>query len=234
MGDRGIDLQSLLRNAPLFFFRLKLECPHIVEPIGKLDDDGANVLGHGNENLPMVFGSEFHVLVIGKTSDLGQCLDKVPDFLSEFLLDFFAACPGVLYRIVKKAGANRLWTDLELSQNIGHAKAMANVGVAGFAELPFVLLFGESVGSLDQCQILWILDISGIVVLQLLEGDDFVLKFHRLKIEQGGTGDMDVAIAIQFLKPDDSQSGDGLATGHADEFFKGRKGAARGHEIIDE
>ena len=111
---------------------------------------------------------------------------------------------------------------------------MRDVRLAGFAELPFVLLFGESVGSLDQCQILWILNVSGIVVLQLLEGDDFVLKFHRLKIEQGGTGDMDVAIAIQFLKPDDSQSGDGLATGHADEFFKGRKGAARGHEIIDE
>ncbi len=55
-GQRCIDVQRLLGNAPLFFRGLKSQRPHVVEPVGQFDQDHADVRGHGQDHLSDVFG----------------------------------------------------------------------------------------------------------------------------------------------------------------------------------
>src|SRR5438094_833164 len=58
--QRGIDLAGLERDAaPLFRIQV-LQRPHVVQPVGELDDDDAGVLGNGQQELAVVLGLLLH------------------------------------------------------------------------------------------------------------------------------------------------------------------------------
>ena len=72
VGDGGVDLHSLQRLLLLLGGRLVLHGPHVVEPVGDLDEDHPDVLAHGDEHLPQVL----HLLVfLGGVLDAGQLAD---------------------------------------------------------------------------------------------------------------------------------------------------------------
>ena len=75
MRQWGIDVQGLLGDAALF---LGWECgegPHVVEPVGQLDQDNADVLGHGHQHLAQAFGVE----IVGVVGSVLQGADWVVD-----------------------------------------------------------------------------------------------------------------------------------------------------------
>src|SRR5256885_1059801 len=56
VGERRVDVESLLRDAVLRLGLHVLEGPHVVGPVGELDEDDANVLRHRDQHLAEVLG----------------------------------------------------------------------------------------------------------------------------------------------------------------------------------
>jgi len=56
MGDRRVDLERLARLLELLLLRQRAERAHVVEAIGKLDQDDAHVARHRDDHLAVVLG----------------------------------------------------------------------------------------------------------------------------------------------------------------------------------
>ena len=56
MGDRRVDLERLARLLELLLLRQRTERAHVVEAIGKLDQDDAHVARHRDDHLAVVLG----------------------------------------------------------------------------------------------------------------------------------------------------------------------------------
>ena len=54
VGDRGEDIQGLCGDALALFRLERIECAHIVEPVGQLDQDNPDILGHRQQHLAEV------------------------------------------------------------------------------------------------------------------------------------------------------------------------------------
>ncbi len=54
--DGRVDVQRLARNALLLFGFEVFECAHVVEPVGQLDENDADVVHHGEQHFADVFG----------------------------------------------------------------------------------------------------------------------------------------------------------------------------------
>ncbi len=104
VGDRSVDFHRFKGLGALLFRRLVLHRPHVVEAVGDLDHDDADVLRHGDEHLAHVL----HLLVLFAgvldARELGDAFDEVRDRRAELLGDVLIGQRGVLDRIVQEGG----------------------------------------------------------------------------------------------------------------------------------
>lgn len=121
VGDGGINLEGLARDALLLLWREMLEGAHVVEAIGELDDDDPDVLGHGEKHLAQVLEV---VLFLGATefdlAEFGDAIDEESDVSAKFLSDFVKGDSGVFGDVVEEASGERLFVHADFSQNLGH------------------------------------------------------------------------------------------------------------------
>ena len=154
MGQRGVDLHGLARDAGLLLHRQEAQGAHVVEPIGELDDDHPHVLGHGHEHLPDVLGL---LLLHGprgaELGELGDPVDQATDLAPEALLDLLDGHVGVFGDVVEECCGQRLRVHLERGQVVGDLHRMLDVGLARRPQLPLVRLLGDAVGTLDQADV---------------------------------------------------------------------------------
>src|SRR2546430_13782103 len=75
--QRCIDLAGLERDtAPLFRIQV-LQRPHVVQPVGELDDDDAGVLGNGQQELAIVLGLLLHRRPEREGGELREAVDEL-------------------------------------------------------------------------------------------------------------------------------------------------------------
>ena len=55
MGQRGIDVKSLLSDLHLFFRNVVFEGSHIVEAVSQFNQDDSNILHHRQNHLAEIF-----------------------------------------------------------------------------------------------------------------------------------------------------------------------------------
>jgi hypothetical protein len=77
VGDGGVDLEGFLGDAPAFFAGQHFQRAHVVQAVGQLDQDHANVAGHGHGHFLEVFRLRFG---LGLEVHLGQLADPVDQF----------------------------------------------------------------------------------------------------------------------------------------------------------
>ena len=58
VGQRRIYVQRFLGDAPALGFGQGIQRAHVVEAVGELDEDDADVLGHGHQHFAEAFGIE--------------------------------------------------------------------------------------------------------------------------------------------------------------------------------
>ena len=116
-GERRIDLERLLGDA-LAALRLHvLERAHVVQAVGELDQQHADVARDGDQELAEVLrllgllGDEVEPL------DLGEAVDEGADLLAEHLVDLGARDVGVLDHVVQQRGGNGGVVELQLGQD---------------------------------------------------------------------------------------------------------------------
>ena len=124
-----------------------------MEPVGELDEDDPDVLGHGQEHLADVLGLLLLVAVGAEARQLGDAVDELGDLAAEALLDVGQAVLGVLGDVVEERGLDRDRVDAELGQDLGRGDRVRDVRLAGRPALAGVRLDGQVEGRVDRGEV---------------------------------------------------------------------------------
>ena len=129
------------------------ERPHVVQAVGQLDDDDADVLDHREQHLAEALGLAVFAGVQVELAELGDAVDAARDVLAEPLADLFDRDAGVLHHIVEQAGLQRHHVHPHVGQNVRHHERVEHVGLARVASLAFVVFSREGIGLTERCEV---------------------------------------------------------------------------------
>jgi len=127
-----------------------------VEAVGELDDDDAEVLGHGEEHLAEVFGLDVVLAgaglggLLGDLGELGDALDHGGDFGAEALADLLVGDAAVLLDVVEEGTGDGAGIHLEGGDGLGGVEWVSDHGVTAAAGLAVVFFDGVGEGVLDE------------------------------------------------------------------------------------
>ena len=96
----GVDIKRLASNLILFVGRLRVECPHIVQTVGNLDEDDADVVAHRQQQLLEVLGLGRGLLAKDATADFRQTVNDLCYLSSEEILDVLDSILCILDHVV--------------------------------------------------------------------------------------------------------------------------------------
>ena len=151
VGQWGIDLEGLPGRA-LGRGRLDVgDRAHVVQPVGELDDQDADVAGHRDDHL--AHGLGLRGLAVGHPVELGHAVDEVGDLVTEVRTQRHQRVRRVLDGVVQQGRTQRRRGHAQLGQDRGHGQRMGDVGVAALTHLPAVVLLGDVVGLLQHPQV---------------------------------------------------------------------------------
>ena len=153
VGQRRVDLQRLARDALLLLARHVLQRAHVVDAIGELDQDDADVARHRQQHLAEVLGLALLARGPGDLAQLGHALDQELDLGAEQAADVLGGGAGVLDAVVQQAGADRRHVQAQLGDDAGHAHRVDDVGLARAPPLAGVALGGEVEAALDEADV---------------------------------------------------------------------------------
>ena len=143
--DRRVDVERLARDRLLFGRRKARQRAHVVQAVGELDDDDADVLGHRQEHFAQVLDLRVFLRLIRNARELRDAVDEPRDLLAELLGDLLAGDRRVFDDVVQQRGRDRLTVHLELGQDAGDGQRVLDVRLARGAPLTFVSGVGKLV-----------------------------------------------------------------------------------------
>ena len=129
------DFQGFVGDVRCFSSEQVLEGAHVVQAVGQLDQDDADVLGHGHEHLAVVFGLLFLFGFEADAPQLGDPVYQMGDIGAKFLFYLFQGHPRILHHIVQQGGHDGGGIHLQVCQDSGHLERMEDIGFPGFAHL---------------------------------------------------------------------------------------------------
>jgi len=150
VGDGRIDFQGFLGDAPAFFAGQHFQRAHVVQAVGQLDQDHANVARHGHGHFLEVLGLG---LGLGLEVHLGQFADPVDQFghgFAELRLQRFFGNAGVFDHVMQHRSHQALMVHVHVGKNIRNREWVRDIRFATAAALAVVGLFGVEVRSADQ------------------------------------------------------------------------------------
>ena len=125
VGDRRIDFESFLGDAPAFFARQHLQRAHVVQAVGQFDQDHANVARHGHGHFLEVFRLGFG---FGLEVHLGQFADPVDQFghgFAELRLQRFLGDTGVFDHVMQHRSHQALMVHVHVGKNVRNRESGA-------------------------------------------------------------------------------------------------------------
>ncbi len=146
--QRGEDLQHLTGLALLLFPWQVAQRAHVVQPVGELDHQHADVAGHGDDHL--AHGLGLGGLPVLDPVQLGDPVDQRRHLVAEILAQFGEGVGGVLHGVVQQRGAESVGVHAEFGEDRGHRERVGDVRVAALAHLPGVPVRGHLVGTVDE------------------------------------------------------------------------------------
>ena len=136
--ERRVDLDGLFRDALLLLAWHVFERPHVVQAVGQLDHDDADVLRHREEHLAVRLELLLLARLVLDARELCHAVDEFRDFLAEHLLELLRRVDRVLDDIMQQRRCDRDVVDMELRENLGDVERMDDVLLARHALLPLV------------------------------------------------------------------------------------------------
>ena len=153
VGQRGVDVQSLLGHPFLLVFGQRGQGSHVVESVGQLDYQHPEVLGQGDQHLADAGRLLFLAGVEVEALQLGDAVHDEPDIGTEVPLEVVEGDGGVLHRIVQQGGGHRHVIQTLPGHDGGHRQRMVDVGLSGLAGLACMGGQRHLVGPLDHRRI---------------------------------------------------------------------------------
>ena len=137
--DRRVDVARLLRDLDPPLLGQMVQRPHVVQPIGQLDQDDADVVDHRQQHLAEVLRLPLLARRELDRAELGDAFDDVGDVGAEQLADPLDRRLGVLDDVVQQPGGDGDDVELHVGEQVGHLERMDQVGLARMADLSLVL-----------------------------------------------------------------------------------------------
>ena len=137
MGNRRINLHGFERLIPLLALREKLECARIVQAVGQLDENDADILGHGHEHLAQIL----HLLLllgVAQHTKAGYAVHQLGDRGSEFVLNGLIVKLGILDAIMQQARADGVGIQPHFNDDLRDRHRMDDVRLSILAFLALV------------------------------------------------------------------------------------------------
>ena len=125
------------------------ERAHVMQPVGQLDDDDADVVHHRQQHLAIVLGL---AVFGGEEIDLtqfGDAVDAAGNFFAEILLDIGDGDGGVFDDVVKQTGFDTDDIEAHTGEKARHGERVAHIGFTGNAPLAGVILRSKFPGVAD-------------------------------------------------------------------------------------
>ena len=124
--ERRVEVARLLRDAPPLLRRQVVERPHVVQPVGELDDDDARILRDRQQQLAIVLDLPLlRRAADGSLRDLGQAVDDLGDLLAELALDVGDGDRRVLDDVVDQPARDGDRVELQLGEDLRDLDASA-------------------------------------------------------------------------------------------------------------
>ena len=127
---------------------------HVVEPVGELHQNHAQIAHHGEQHLADAFSLPLLPRSQLQLAQLGDAVDAARHILAEGLADVLDLGAGVLHDVVEESGFQAHHVHVHLHQLARHQQRMNHVGLSGFPFLIAVALPREAVGAIEGLQIL--------------------------------------------------------------------------------
>ena len=148
-----VDLHRLKGLGALLLGSLVGHGAHIVQAVGDLDEDDADVLGHGHEHLAQVL----HLLVLFAgvlhAAELRDALDDVRDSRAELAGNVLMGEVRVLYNIVQERGDDGVLIQTHVDGDVRRGDAVRDIRRAVAPLLPGVGNARHLIGGLDAAEI---------------------------------------------------------------------------------
>ena len=152
-GERREDVHRLARLAQLLLRRQVLDGAHVVQPVGELDQQDAQVLRHRHQQLAEVLGLGVLDRAELEVGELRHPVDQLGDLVAEAQRDLVVGRAGVLDRVVQQRGDDRGVVEPLLGEQDRDGDRVAEVGLARGAALAFVHRGAVVVGGRDQAAV---------------------------------------------------------------------------------
>jgi len=148
--QRRIDLQRLAAD-PLALLGLHmLQRPHVVQTVGQLHQQDADVLRDGEDEFAQVLGLARVLRLELQPRQLGHPLDQRGHLLAEAFGDIVAGGRGVLDHVVQQGGDDGGCVEPVVGQDARDLDRMGEIGIAGGPQLRAVHLHRIDIGAVQQ------------------------------------------------------------------------------------
>lgn len=121
-----------------------------MQAVGQLDQDHADIAGHGHGHLLEVFGLGFG---LGLEVHLGQFADPVDQFghgFAELRTERFFGDAGVLDHVMQHRSHQALMVHVHVGKDVRYRERVRDVRLAAATALTVMGLFGVEIRSADQ------------------------------------------------------------------------------------
>ena len=130
VGNRRVNVERLLRRLLLPIVRHVLERAHVVQAIGQLHENDADVVHHREQHLAEAFG--LPLFARGKRdgadgADFGDALDHMRDLGAEMLLNLLDRRQGVFDDVVQQPGGDGDRVEPHVGENIRNLEGVDQV-----------------------------------------------------------------------------------------------------------
>ncbi len=143
--ERRVDLERLLGLLDLLRLGHVGQRAHVVEAVGELDDEHADVARHRHDELAVVLGLVLLLAVEVDLRQLGDAVHQRAHLGAEEALDVVEAGAGVLHRVVQQGRRHRGPVEAEPGADAGAPERVGDEGLARVAQLGAVPVLGEGV-----------------------------------------------------------------------------------------
>ncbi len=117
-----------------------------MQAVTDLDEDHADVLGHGHKHLTQVLTLLLLFGGPGHSGQFGHALHQVGHRQAEPFGYVGVGGLGVLDGVVEQGGDHRVHIQTQVGHDLGHGKGMDDIGLTAFAQLTMVLGIGIGEG----------------------------------------------------------------------------------------
>ena len=144
VGQRGVNVHRFAGYLVLLAGEHGAKGAHVVEAVGNLDKDDADVVAHGEQQLLEVFGLCGSLVAEDTARYLGQSVHNLGYLGAEDVLDVLDGVVGVFHHVVQQGGADGGGTQSDFStHNLGYGDGVQYVRFTRTPLDAFVRLVGK-------------------------------------------------------------------------------------------